>query len=188
MYEITLAESCAYQVPILEFRGTPTGIGVTKVRPNRHPAADQHRHGRQGGRRRAGRRRAGDAAPGMLHRRPRRARGRRTPAGRPRVRAATVTWSGDDRQRLSGFHAGRVVASASGTAPPTNRTIAGAAAIANPPIPAVSVMAESPMSGFASSSANEPRNSPSASSAGPVNQLSPVPAVWMPSRCRGVPR
>jgi len=63
MYEITLAESCAYQVPILEFRGTPTGIGVTKVPPNRHPAADQHRHGRHGGRRRAGRRRAGDAAP-----------------------------------------------------------------------------------------------------------------------------
>jgi hypothetical protein len=31
MYEITLAESRAYQVPILEFRGTPTGIDVTKV-------------------------------------------------------------------------------------------------------------------------------------------------------------
>ena len=45
----------------------------------------------------------------------------------------------------------RVVASASGTEPPTNRTIAGAVAIANPPMPDVSVIAESPMSGFASS-------------------------------------
>ncbi len=31
MYEITPAEHPAYQVPILEFRGTPTGIDVTKV-------------------------------------------------------------------------------------------------------------------------------------------------------------
>jgi hypothetical protein len=31
MYEITLAESTAFQVPILSFRGTPTGIDVTKV-------------------------------------------------------------------------------------------------------------------------------------------------------------
>jgi Protein of unknown function (DUF1116) len=31
MYEITLGEHPAYQVPILEFRGTPTGIDVTKV-------------------------------------------------------------------------------------------------------------------------------------------------------------
>ncbi len=31
MYEITLAEHPAYQVPILGFRGTPTGIDVTKV-------------------------------------------------------------------------------------------------------------------------------------------------------------
>jgi hypothetical protein len=44
---------------------------------------------------------------------------------------------------------GRVSASAAW--PPTNRTIAGAAAIANPPTPAVSVMVESPMSGLASS-------------------------------------
>ena len=45
----------------------------------------------------------------------------------------------------------RVARSASGTSPPTKRTIAGAAAIAKPPMPAVSVMAESPMSGLASS-------------------------------------
>ena len=45
----------------------------------------------------------------------------------------------------------RVVASASGTVPPTRRTIAGAVAIAKPPMPAVSVMAESPMSALASS-------------------------------------
>jgi hypothetical protein len=31
MYEITLAEHPAFQVPILDFRGTPTGIDVTKV-------------------------------------------------------------------------------------------------------------------------------------------------------------
>ncbi len=31
MYEITVGEHTAYQVPILEFRGTPTGIDVTKV-------------------------------------------------------------------------------------------------------------------------------------------------------------
>jgi len=31
MYEITLAENPAFAVPILEFRGAPTGIDVTKV-------------------------------------------------------------------------------------------------------------------------------------------------------------
>lgn len=31
MYEITLAEHNAYQVPILDFRGTPVGIDVTRV-------------------------------------------------------------------------------------------------------------------------------------------------------------
>jgi hypothetical protein len=31
MYEITLAEHPAFQVPILDFRGTPVGIDVTKV-------------------------------------------------------------------------------------------------------------------------------------------------------------
>ena len=31
MYEITLAESSAYLLPILDFRGSPTGIDVTKV-------------------------------------------------------------------------------------------------------------------------------------------------------------
>jgi hypothetical protein len=31
MYEITLGESEAFQVPVLSFRGTPTGIDVTKV-------------------------------------------------------------------------------------------------------------------------------------------------------------
>ena len=45
----------------------------------------------------------------------------------------------------------RVARSASGTSPPTNFTMAGAAAMAKPPMPAVSVMAESPMSGLASS-------------------------------------
>jgi rRNA maturation protein Nop10 len=31
MYEITLAENNAYQIPVLGFRGTPTGIDVLKV-------------------------------------------------------------------------------------------------------------------------------------------------------------
>ena len=31
MYEITVAESDAYQIPVLDFRGTPTGIDVRKV-------------------------------------------------------------------------------------------------------------------------------------------------------------
>ena len=31
MYEITLAENPTFQVPILDFRGTPTGIDVTRV-------------------------------------------------------------------------------------------------------------------------------------------------------------
>jgi hypothetical protein len=31
MYEITLAEHRTYQIPILDFRGTPTGIDVTKI-------------------------------------------------------------------------------------------------------------------------------------------------------------
>ena len=62
MHEITLGENPRWTVPILEFRGTPTGIDVTTRLPHRDPAADQHRHGRQGRRRRPGRRRAGDAA------------------------------------------------------------------------------------------------------------------------------
>jgi hypothetical protein len=31
MYEITLAESAAYRLPTLDFRGTPTGIDVRLV-------------------------------------------------------------------------------------------------------------------------------------------------------------
>ena len=45
----------------------------------------------------------------------------------------------------------RVVRRANGPSPPTKRTIAGAAAIAKPPMPAVSMIAQSPMSGLASS-------------------------------------
>ena len=44
----------------------------------------------------------------------------------------------------------RVNAIASAGVPPTKRTIAGAAAMAKPPMPNVSVMALSPRSGFAS--------------------------------------
>ena len=62
MHEITLGENPRWSVPVLEFQGTPTGIDVTMVCRTGHPAADQHRHGRPGRRRRAGRRRAGHAA------------------------------------------------------------------------------------------------------------------------------
>ena len=31
MYEITAAENNVYQIPVLDFRGTPTGIDVRKV-------------------------------------------------------------------------------------------------------------------------------------------------------------
>ncbi|MGZ4611085.1 MAG: oxamate carbamoyltransferase subunit AllG family protein [Actinomycetes bacterium] len=31
MYDITLAESPTYQIPVLDFRGTPTGVDVTRV-------------------------------------------------------------------------------------------------------------------------------------------------------------
>ena len=31
MYQITLAENSAYQIPALDFRGTPTGIDVLRV-------------------------------------------------------------------------------------------------------------------------------------------------------------
>jgi hypothetical protein len=31
MYDVTLAESRAFQIPVLDFRGTPTGIDVTRV-------------------------------------------------------------------------------------------------------------------------------------------------------------
>ena len=44
-----------------------------------------------------------------------------------------------------------VTLNARSAVPPTKRTMAGAAAIAKPPMPPVSVMLESPMSGLASS-------------------------------------
>ena len=47
MHEITLAENPRWTVPVLEFQGTPTGIDVTQGVPDRDPAPDQHRHGRQ---------------------------------------------------------------------------------------------------------------------------------------------
>ena len=81
MYEITSGEHPAYQVPILGFRGTPTGIDVTKVVRTGILPADQHRHGRAGRGHRPGGRGAGDAA------------GRVLPggAGRPRGRPPRLT-------------------------------------------------------------------------------------------------
>ncbi len=50
MYEITLAENDAYQIPILAFRGTPTGIDVTRVvRTGILPVVNTGIAGRQAG-------------------------------------------------------------------------------------------------------------------------------------------
>src|SRR2546427_3838663 len=70
---------------------------------------------------------------------------------------------------------------ADGTNPPTHATIAGAVAVANPPNPAVSVMALSPMSGFASASENPGNQSPLGTGAGAVNHLFPRLLTQMPA-------
>ena len=70
------------------------------------------------------------------------------PTGVPRNSSAGTANSGCSASVISYIR--RVAASADAAVPPTSLTIAGAAAIANPPRPPVSVIAESPMSGFAS--------------------------------------
>ena len=62
MHEITLGENPRWSVPVLEFQGTPDRHRRHQGLPHRHPAPDQHRHGRQGRRRRPGRRRPGHPA------------------------------------------------------------------------------------------------------------------------------
>lgn len=71
------------------------------------------------------------------------------PVGAPRKSSTGIAYIGCSPTVISYIR--RDAASASDTSPPTKRTIAGAAAIEKPPRPAVSVMAESPMSGLASS-------------------------------------
>ena len=70
MYEITVGEHPAYQVPILEFRGTPTGIDVTAVvRTGILPQINTGMAGRVAGTGQVG---AGLVTPprAVLHRRP----------------------------------------------------------------------------------------------------------------------
>src|SRR3990170_365035 len=74
----------------------------------------------------------------------------------------------------------RVVLRASRGVPLTKVTIAGAAAMAKPPMPAVSVIVLSPMSALASCRLNPGKYSPSGISAGAVNQASPSPLTRMP--------
>ncbi|GBD28799.1 hypothetical protein HRbin31_00820 [bacterium HR31] len=74
-----------------------------------------------------------------------------------------------------------VAARASCGVPPTNFTMAGAAAMAKAPIPAVSVMVESPMSGLASSSRKPGKYSPFGTGAGAVNHRSPRPETRIPN-------
>ena len=64
--------------------------------------------------------------------------------------------------------------------PPTNWTMAGAAAMVNPPIPAVSMMVLSPMSKLASASEKPGKYSPSTFCAGPTNQRPGMEESWMP--------
>ena len=63
------AEHPAYQIPALDFRGTPTGIDLLKVVETRHPARRQHRHRPPRARHRHGRRRPRQAALRVLPRR-----------------------------------------------------------------------------------------------------------------------
>ena len=69
---------------------------------------------------------------------------------------------------------------------PTKRAAAGEAAIAMPPRPIVSTMAESPRSGFASSGPNPGKKSPCGVSTGAVNQRGPHPATRMPNCCNSM--
>ena len=47
MHEITLGENPRWSVPVLEFQGTPDRHRRDQGVPDRDPAPDQHRHGRQ---------------------------------------------------------------------------------------------------------------------------------------------
>src|SRR3972149_3427455 len=64
--------------------------------------------------------------------------------------------------------------------PLTKVTMAGAAAMANPPMPAVSVMVLSPMSALASSLEKPGKYRPTGTVAGAVNQRSPSPLTRIP--------
>ena len=71
------ARTPAGSVPVLDFQGDADRHRRHPRLPDRHPPADQHRDGRQAGRRRPGRRRAGHPAGGDLPRGPGRPRGAR---------------------------------------------------------------------------------------------------------------
>ena len=76
----------------------------------------------------------------------------------------------------------RVTSTASSTVPPTSATIAGAALIAKPPMPYVSVIALSPMSSPESSGLYPANIGPMTGWAGPVNQLlPPMPETRIPN-------
>ena len=63
---------------------------------------------------------------------------------------------------------------------PTNLVTAGAAIIAIPPTPTVSVIALSPISGQASSPSYPVKYRPCGVLTGPVNHSSPIPAIRIP--------
>ena len=74
----------------------------------------------------------------------------------------------------------RVAFIASWGVPLTKVTMAGAVAMANPPMPAVSVMVLSPMSPAASSALKPEKYSPLGVATGAVNHWSPRPLTRMP--------
>ena len=77
------------------------------------------------------------------------------PSGVPRKPRVGTWYEALSAQVMS--YIARVAATASSGLPPTKRTMAGAAAMAIPPMPMVSVMVESPMSRLASSGPNPGR-------------------------------
>ena len=101
------------------------------------------------------------------------------PVGVPLKSSAGIPNAGFSARVIS--YISRVEARASRAVPLTNVTIAGAAAMANAPIPAVSVIAESPTSGLASAAVNPGKYSPRGVSAGATNHRSPSPLTRIPN-------
>ena len=94
MYEITLTEHPAYQIPILDFRGSPVGIDVTKVaRTGLLPVVNTGIAGRSPGRARS--------APGWRHPRSRCSRARPGRWPTPPLRSAPAIQRHEPAPRLA---------------------------------------------------------------------------------------
>ncbi len=162
MYDITVGEHTAYQVPILEFRGTPTGIDVTAVA--RTGILPQINTGM------AGRVAAPDrSVPGW---------------SRPRSSASPgrcVSW-----RRAPPREAQRLTAAAAGATP--SPRCGGSALHAGQPVPAPaqrSEMISAAMLTAVSSAVRAPRSSRSGSTAGRAPPRSAPPRAAVPGGPRG---